>query len=253
MSFPCFVCASSFSTSSARSGHISRVLDQAHQEYLTKTLASLPTKLSRRVTIANAPSPRHAVPLPCPITETYDPDDDDDIPVAQPATAMYVDDDAFLDNEGGITVGDDVNEDAADDARLGQALLDLLKEHNFQSEEDFFNFLPIPGDEVAIGQAGPGPSTLQHLRVLHDEPDARTTIWSPDGDNVVETNPTKHQTWDCLFGASKGTAAADQSYAPFGSRLDWEIAQWAIKEKIHQGSLDRLLKIPEVWMSCFCS
>ncbi|KAJ3711596.1 hypothetical protein C8R42DRAFT_544044, partial [Lentinula raphanica] len=35
-------------------------------------------------------------------------------------------------------------------------------------------------------------------------------------------------------------------YSPFASRLEWEISQWAVKEKVSQGSFNRLLKIPEV-------
>ncbi|KAE9389172.1 hypothetical protein BT96DRAFT_762258, partial [Gymnopus androsaceus JB14] len=35
-------------------------------------------------------------------------------------------------------------------------------------------------------------------------------------------------------------------YKPFRNRLDWEIAQWAVKEKIHQKSFNRLLNIPQV-------
>ncbi|KAJ3717349.1 hypothetical protein C8R42DRAFT_564469, partial [Lentinula raphanica] len=35
-------------------------------------------------------------------------------------------------------------------------------------------------------------------------------------------------------------------YQPFESRLEWEISQWAVKEKLLQKSFDRLLKIPEL-------
>ncbi|KAE9389583.1 hypothetical protein BT96DRAFT_759619, partial [Gymnopus androsaceus JB14] len=50
--------------------------------------------------------------------------------------------------------------------------------------------------------------------------------------------------WDRLFGAK--TDLSNTGYHPFSSRLDWEIAQWAVKEKIGHGSLNRLLAIPEV-------
>ncbi|KAJ3820901.1 hypothetical protein F5880DRAFT_1452117, partial [Lentinula raphanica] len=33
---------------------------------------------------------------------------------------------------------------------------------------------------------------------------------------------------------------------PFGSRLEWEFSQWAVKEKVSQSSINRLLKIPQV-------
>lgn len=38
----------------------------------------------------------------------------------------------------------------------------------------------------------------------------------------------------------------DNEWAPFRSKLDWEIAKWAIEEGIGKGSIDRLLKIPGV-------
>lgn len=38
----------------------------------------------------------------------------------------------------------------------------------------------------------------------------------------------------------------DNEWAPFRTKLDWEIAKWAIEEGIGKGSIDRLLKIPGV-------
>ncbi|KAF9058790.1 hypothetical protein BDP27DRAFT_1240270, partial [Rhodocollybia butyracea] len=35
-------------------------------------------------------------------------------------------------------------------------------------------------------------------------------------------------------------------YHPFASQLDWEIAQWAVTEKISQKALDCLLNVPQV-------
>ncbi|KAJ3752442.1 hypothetical protein EV360DRAFT_20913, partial [Lentinula raphanica] len=35
-------------------------------------------------------------------------------------------------------------------------------------------------------------------------------------------------------------------YSPFSSRLEWEIAQWAVRERVSQSSFDRLLKIPQM-------
>ncbi|KAJ3737970.1 hypothetical protein EV360DRAFT_9234, partial [Lentinula raphanica] len=37
-------------------------------------------------------------------------------------------------------------------------------------------------------------------------------------------------------------------YSPFASRLEWEISQWAVKEKVSQSSFNRLLEIPQVLM-----
>ncbi|KAJ3722512.1 hypothetical protein C8R42DRAFT_533850, partial [Lentinula raphanica] len=35
-------------------------------------------------------------------------------------------------------------------------------------------------------------------------------------------------------------------YSPFASRLEWEVCQWAVKEKVSQSSFNRFLKIPQV-------
>ncbi|KAJ3765991.1 hypothetical protein FB446DRAFT_614419, partial [Lentinula raphanica] len=38
----------------------------------------------------------------------------------------------------------------------------------------------------------------------------------------------------------------ESTYSPFASRLEWEISQWAVKEKVSQSSFNRLLEIPQV-------
>ncbi|KAJ3753473.1 hypothetical protein EV360DRAFT_29816, partial [Lentinula raphanica] len=61
---------------------------------------------------------------------------------------------------------------------------------------------------------------------------------------IIRQERNIYQRWRRIF-ADKG-AQASNNYQPFSSRLEWEISQWAVKEKISQKSFDRFLKIPEV-------
>ncbi|KAF5350297.1 hypothetical protein D9757_014923 [Collybiopsis confluens] len=83
-----------------------------------------------------------------------------------------------------------------------------------------------------------GLSSLVHIPTLefgtlNDSTDEREIFASP-----------VHSRWQALFNG--GSIGSDKRYEPFQSRLDWEVAQWAVKENISQTSFDRLLKIPLV-------
>ncbi|KIK64891.1 hypothetical protein GYMLUDRAFT_160546 [Collybiopsis luxurians FD-317 M1] len=83
-------------------------------------------------------------------------------------------------------------------------------------------------------------------RILEPEDnESRTWHWHPTAGKVYWYEPTVHNHWKALFLEGK-EGNPDAGYHPFQSRLDWEIAQWAIKEKIMQHSLDCLLQIPQV-------
>ncbi|KAJ3709628.1 hypothetical protein C8R42DRAFT_598376, partial [Lentinula raphanica] len=79
--------------------------------------------------------------------------------------------------------------------------------------------------------------------LVDDDEDLRITDWDDSAGQILRHEPTVHNHWQSLFGVDD---TSDQSYRPFSSRLDWEIAQWAVKEKISQKSLNRLLKVPMV-------
>ncbi|KAG0693111.1 hypothetical protein DFH29DRAFT_985579 [Suillus ampliporus] len=58
---------------------------------------------------------------------------------------------------------------------------------------------------------------------------------------------TLHERWQKQFGVQKENEQDEQgAFHPFESRLDWEVACWAIEEGIGHGALDRLLAIPGV-------
>ncbi|KAF5388791.1 hypothetical protein D9757_005570 [Collybiopsis confluens] len=61
-----------------------------------------------------------------------------------------------------------------------------------------------------------------------------STGWAFDPHSVPNS-------YDCENGSETA-----ESYRPFNSRLEWEVTQWAVKQRISQKAFDRLLKIPEV-------
>ncbi|KAJ3713079.1 hypothetical protein C8R42DRAFT_535199, partial [Lentinula raphanica] len=61
---------------------------------------------------------------------------------------------------------------------------------------------------------------------------------------VLRRESTVYRRWQRIFSGKDKKVMDD--YQPFESRLEWEISQWAVKEKLSQKAFDRLLKIPEV-------
>jgi hypothetical protein len=64
---------------------------------------------------------------------------------------------------------------------------------------------------------------------------------------------TLHERWRNHFGGENENdlqeveePAGASAFHPFESRLDWQVACWAIEEGIGHGALDRLLAIPGV-------
>ncbi|KIY61074.1 hypothetical protein CYLTODRAFT_320380, partial [Cylindrobasidium torrendii FP15055 ss-10] len=59
-----------------------------------------------------------------------------------------------------------------------------------------------------------------------------------------------HKRWAALFGQDVDPESANElgpmSYAPFASKLDWEVAQWMVKDGIGHNSFNRLLAIDGV-------
>lgn len=163
--------------------------------------------------------------------------------------------------------GDEDEDVEVEDAARETLLRDWI--HN-QSEHD--DLMVINQPDVAIGQPGPGPTTLRarlgrmigaQARIFDDE---GNEIEEQPGD-LVEEHPTAgvviamssqlYETWEALFGATQlpenvqmdGSGQPDlegRLYHPFASKLDWEVAQWMVSEGIGHGSFNRLLQIEEV-------
>lgn len=140
--------------------------------------------------------------------------------------------------------------EADSDALFEKTMNDAVRELwdvQLDNMADLFNFLPDPELENAVveGEADPDPATTQMRRLLiDDDTQSHTWHWHPSAGRVYRYEPIIYQRWKTLF-TDEGTTV-DGDYRPFSSRLDWEMAQWAVKEKITQSSFTRLLRIPEV-------
>jgi hypothetical protein len=117
-------------------------------------------------------------------------------------------------------------------------------------EHDEYELLPSLGD--------PGPQTQTHRdgqrlgrvisRALLDDEDSCVIEYPfPDAGKVLcrqdANTPSKDSDGDTVM---EGDAVEGNSYAPFASELDWQVAQWAVKETVAQSAFDRLLNIPGV-------
>lgn len=115
-----------------------------------------------------------------------------------------------------------------------------------------FDFIPDPDLDIVEGEYVPGPTTAPDQRtrrtLIDIEAEEPTCKWHQTAGQVYAQEPMIHARWQALFGA--GPELHAHAYKPFNSRLDWEIAQWAIKEKIPQKSFNRLLRIPQVLNFC---
>lgn len=85
------------------------------------------------------------------------------------------------------------------------------------------------------------------IRCLDDVLEARVIDWHETAGAVIAdgVQPDIRERWERLSD-KKTDRSTDTDYAPFSSQLDWEIALWAVRENIGQGSLNRLLAIPGV-------
>jgi len=138
-----------------------------------------------------------------------------------------------------------------------------------EDEEDY-ELIPLP-DNIAIGEPGPGPSTLRssfpstsriHVTSIGIDSSLDDRIFEehPTAGKVIRMDIDLHRKWQALFGQDQDidgdTVMEDNGkeaniFAPFASELDWRVAAWAVKDGIGHKSFDRLLAIPGVctWFS----
>ncbi|KAJ3816209.1 hypothetical protein F5880DRAFT_1619629, partial [Lentinula raphanica] len=160
-------------------------------------------------------------------------------------------DDPLSDDEGSLISEPPEPIDSKDDAEsLSDRIDQLLDNADLEDVIKVFDSLPDPNirgvaEEEESGSERPFPEPRSSLRrtLVDDDEDLRITDWDDSAGQILRHEPTVHNHWQSLFGVDD---TSDQSYRPFSSRLDWEIAQWAVKEKISQKSLNRLLKVPMV-------
>ena len=115
-----------------------------------------------------------------------------------------------------------------------------------------------------LGLPVAGPSAHSRSLRVEEEEDDRVTELHPTAGKVIRIDQTIHEKWRQQFGLSgeedemrtEGTSDEDQHEAdhlfyPFASKLDWEVACWAVQEGIGHKAFDRLLAIPGVSNSLF--
>lgn len=185
---------------------------------------------------------------------------DDDTDMAPPD--RYQDDDVMdLDDDGpGLKnmgteeedPGEENDEEEEEDEwEPGEVMDDIA------DEEDIFHFVPFAPQQVGIGEAGPGPSTMAaasrnaQSRFLSDDDDTQVQDIHPTaGKKVIRMDKDLHNRWAALFEKDPeqegGVQVPVNGFAPFASELDWRVAHWAVRDGPGNNAFDRLLAIPGV-------
>ena len=261
MSYPCFVCDQSFRRPQDCVSHLRLKKDDAHRQYVLRQEQSVSKQIFRTVEMAASAAAINSTSAPAlsvPSVQQNDVDLDD-LPSSR---NMDVDEDdldlPYMDQECGIISEPEDLVDGNEDGEGEDALVKIMEatvqlgDSDLANMEELFNFLPTPDTEHVTEKAGPSPSTAvnpQLRRTLVDEDeDSRTYQWHPTAGKVYGHEPTVYARWRSLLSSDD---TKNEEYKPFKSRLDWEVAQWAVKEKIPQKSFDRFLKIPQVFQT-FC-
>jgi len=257
MSFPCFVCNRVFLRSQDRTAHIRQKNDTVHREYVRDRAKTLSARFSETIQAASAPL---QPPVFHSLSVKSNDVDLDDLPSSTDMNIDFEDLD-LSDQEGSIVSSSEelVVEDAEIDndvlAKTFGDAVSALDGLGLDDNEAKFDFLPAPGFEPDVTEleAGPGSTTAANRRerlgrVLDDdESQPHTWRWDHAAGKAYRQEESVYQRWKELF---SGNEVHDQvGYRPFHSRLDWELAQWAVKNKIKQGSLNRLLRIPQVYLT----
>ncbi|KAJ3967517.1 hypothetical protein EV361DRAFT_973150 [Lentinula raphanica] len=121
-----------------------------------------------------------------------------------------------------------------EDADLERTMNRSFQELYGADIEEVFNFLPEAED------VNPDPPPSINRNLVEDE-DKETWMWHPKAGKVLRWKESVYKNW---LGISSGKE--EDQYGPFASCLEWEISQWAVKEKVSQSSFNRLLKIPQL-------
>ncbi|KAF5344499.1 hypothetical protein D9757_015048 [Collybiopsis confluens] len=267
MDFSCPVCDRSFSRYQDRDLHMDLKDDGPHRRYVSLQTRRLSQQFNNTVnaalvaatTSSQSPTNQNSQPITVPNHSV-------DRLAAEPLTDDKMDVDSEMDvdgvdgvdgnetdgTEGSIEVemvDAGVNEESRKDAAFAEVLetaAEIMLEHS-----DAFNFLPdVTGQEADRHEDNDDTTSMQTYRrmdrtLLEDEVESRTYRWHPTAGKTYGYKPDAHMRWKALFSGSK-SKSHEQNYRPFSCRLDWELAQWAIQEKITHSSFDRLLQILEV-------
>ena len=256
MDFPCFVCEKIFTRSQDRSAHLRLKNDHLHQEYVRGQAASLTARFSEAIQVATT-NIRSSYPLVLqPLSVQSNDVDADDLPSSWDMNTE--DADSLSDQEGSIISSQEepaVEENEINAHILATAFGDAssaLEGLELDDNEVRFDFLPAPvlDADAGEGEAAPAPNIpaqrRPHLgRVLDDDDEEpHTWRWHNSAGRIYRHEDSVFQRWKRIFADKQENSG--EGYQPFHSRLEWEVSQWAVMNKIGQGSLNRLLQIPQV-------
>jgi hypothetical protein len=160
------------------------------------------------------------------------------------------------DGDGGVADEEEESQDMdTDDITLdfNEELSHFIPQVQFE-EDNSFNDAPMdglgPSTQTDRGSGAFGDA----VRTLDDHDDSRVVDVHPSAGYVIRQDETLYNKWRRSFGDVEGDGDEDigdnvqdsNPYTPFASKLDWRIAQWAVKDGPGQNAFDRLLKIPGV-------
>lgn len=251
MAFPCFVCDKLFNRPQDRSSHIRLKKDEGHKQYFQQQQQNMIHQFS--ATVDAATSAAHTSPDSRPViaevSVEWNDVDNNDLPSTWNMNIDPLESERSSDEEQSIISSVEVPIVEDDDDRENLPHIEdtmaaasfALGGINLDDIPDAFDFLPDP--EVDVGDAAPSTGNQGTRRTLIDiDAEQPTFKWHQSAGQVYGEEPIIHARWQSLFNSGSDS----QAYQPFRSRLDWEIAQWAVKEKISQKSFNRLLNIPQV-------
>lgn len=243
MLFNCPVpgCRHSYSSSAPLRSHLAQASGKAHQDYYDNLYRALNFDLSAATTAIHArqpTSPSTTLFQRASEVEVEEDEEDDGEEDDLDVEGLEVPD-SVEDQRDRELVVETVEEEEELDA-VAEVMGDLLQELQLASEEELAEYLPVPnlGEEI---ETPPDSEASPLHRKLVEPPDTRVSDWHSTAGKVEFLDQTALQRWTRLLGNQQ-----DETYRPFDSQIDWELAHWAVKEKIPQGSLDRLLGIPKV-------
>lgn len=168
------------------------------------------------------------------------------------------------DDENEEVVEEDLDDDVAETDVSPDPTWRLLQD--ILEMEDPEGGFEVVEREPEPGVAGPGPSTLRNRlermlgakrRYLDDDEADLVQEEYPGAATVIRMSSSLRQRWRDLFGEQAPTdvtmdgsngvdAEGANLYAPFASKLDWEVVKWMVKDGIGHSSFDRLLSIEGV-------
>lgn len=267
MSFQCFICEQKFKRLQDRAAHIQLKKDDAHRQFFLDQEQNILLHFSETVQ-QRSHIPTHNSSLLPPALEVPSVQINDvdignlpssrDMDIDQEdGSCLESDDDGSIASEemGRVEDIEDLKNEAILSRSVDATARALLEDFNFTELAEIFDFIPDPDLDIVLeeGVTDPDPSPATHGQTrrtfVDDDTDSRTYRWHSTAGRVYRREPTVHARWKSLFGETGGQSGS--AYAPFSSRIEWELAQWAIQEKISQKSFDRLLRIPQVILLLF--